>query len=587
MGYLRDSIASGVFGRNRGVPLDGSTERANSLVEMVIAIGVLGLVLSIGGFFVGSATSSAKSSKLETDTQSLNRAVTMYVASGGDLTNVNTPAAVLAKLKTTSSAARVKTQINPLTSALIDPRLEAVLQNDFEAASKEPRSYWNAGEQKFEVKIAGGKGGVKLFQLSEDAAPAEMQVESRKSGSMEFASESGWIWDYKDDGDVIPGPTIIPTSIPVSIVTPPVSVTGTPAASALSPPTFSMPGGTFPAVDFDLSVSLANPNPTGSSRLVYNVGGAAWLDYSGSISVAPGTRVLARALSNDTSRWYDSVASRETYSATLIDLDPPTVSFSDNTFSMTSPTITVTLTDNNAGGLSDLYYDLKDPSGSYKAVQFWQQYTGSFVVNASDYIDGFDIITYAKARDPGLYEHSADVEAHTYADFFGVPVTGDVLLVIDASSSMKASFGSGTRFSEVVSAAALMIPTLRPTQKFNVAMFDGGTHWTDGTFKLHNAVPPKAPELAAQIQSVSGGSGTNYEAALGLPLQYNPVPETMLFLTDGEPSSGGDYSDELAALVAAGVEVRVLGIDLDSSATATVQAIANATGGSVTEIPEP
>lgn len=413
-----------------------------------------------------------------------------------------------------------------------------------------------------------------------------MQIDNRASGSMEFASQSGWIWDHDESADVIPGPTVIPTSVPIHVVVPPRTVGPTPAPVELQPPLFSIPEGQFPAADFNLSLTLANSNPAGSSHMIYHIGGASWLNYSGAISVPAGTRVLARAMSDDPSRWYDSSSSQGTYTAVLIALDPPSIGLSDNSFSMLSPTITVALTDNNAAGLSDLYYDLKDPSASYQPVQFWQPYTGPFTVSAVDYIDGFDVITYAKARDLNLYEHSDNTEAETFADFFGVPVTGDVLLVIDASSSMEASFGSGTRFSAVSQAASQMIPTLRPTQKFNVAMFDAGVHWTDGTFRLHNAVPPKAPRMAAQVLTINSGSGTNYEAALGLPLQYNPAPETVLFLTDGEPSSG-DYSGELAALANAGVTVQVLGIELDSRARAIVESIANATGGSVTEIPEP
>jgi O-antigen/teichoic acid export membrane protein len=120
------------------------------------------------------------------------------------------------------------------------------------------------GAQQFDVQTVGGAGGVKLFQLNEDAAPDEIQVETRKSGAMEFASESDWIWDYKEDVDAIPGPTVIP----LSVVTRPAAVTGTPPPGGLSPPVFSIPGGQYSAGNFALSVTLTNLNLVGSSHMV-------------------------------------------------------------------------------------------------------------------------------------------------------------------------------------------------------------------------------------------------------------------------------------------------------------------------------
>jgi len=558
-----------------------------SLVEIMVAIGVLATLVSIGVSVSGAVSSSAKNSKLESDTRALNRAVTMYIASGGDLSDVRSTTAVLAKLKTTSSAARIKTQINPLTSALVDLRLDVVLQNSMEAQSSDPRVYWNATEKQFELKTSGGAGGVKMFQLNDSAIPTQLQIDSRSSGSMEFASNSGWIWDYKTDWDSTGGPTVIPTFVPVIAMSPLRSVSPTPSPARLQPPAFSLPGGQRPTTDFNLSVSLTNPNPSSSSHLSYSISGGAWQNYSGPLSIAPGDRVLAQAISDDAARWYDSPLRQETYSAVLIGLAPPDIDLSTNTFTMVSPTITVTLTDNNAAGLSDPYFTLKDPSDSYEAVQFWQRYTGPFSVSATDYPDGFDVVTYAKAQNPNLYEHSEDEEAHTFADFFGVPVTGNVLLIIDASSSMAESFAGGkTRFEAVIDAVVQMIPSLRPDQKFNVAMFDGGIHWTDGTFELQDAVAPFTTQLATQIQNVSTGSGTNFEAALAMPLLYSPLPDNVIFLTDGEPEST-DYDDELSQLANAGIAVNVLGIELNSTARGLVEAIANATNGSVSEITTP
>ena len=587
MGYWLNSVGLSGPGSGRRRHLLRRASGGMSLVEIVVAISVLAVLVSVGISFSGAVTSSTRDSKLETDTMALNRAVTMYIASGGDLTGAGSPSAVLAKLKTTSSVARIKTQINPLTSSLVDPRLDVVLQNNMESLGREPRVYWNASDQQFEVKTSGGAGGVKMFQLSNSAVPAQIEIDARKSGAMEFATNSGWIWDFKDDWDTSAGPSAIPTFIPLVAIAPTPPVAPTPSPVELKPPSFSLPGGQFPATDFSLSVSLSNPNPVASSHLSYSIDGGAWQNYSGPLSLSPGDRVLARAISDDASRWQDSSINQEVYTAVLIDLAAPDISLSSNMFTATSPNITVTLTDNNAAGLSDLYFSLKDPADSYPPVQLWRRYNRPLSASVIDYPDGFDVITYAKAKDPNLHEHSDDKEAKTGADFFGVPVTDNVLLVIDASSSMNSSFGGGkTRFEAVIEAAVQVIPNLRPRQKFNVAMFDAGVHWTDGTFELHNATSPFSPRMAALIQTVSTGSGTNYKAGLGLPMQYTPVPDRVIFLTDGEPD-GTDYSNELNQLANAGVTVNVLGIELNSNARRLVEAIATATNGSVHEISRP
>ena len=61
------------------------------------------------------------------------------------------------------------------------------------------------------------------------------------------------------------------------------------------------------------------------------------------------------------------------------------------------------------------------------------------------------------------------------------------------------------------------------------------------------------------------------------------MPETVVFLTDGRPNSA-PYAAQLADLVNLGIKVDVFGIELDSSALSRVQAIADATGGTVTQV---
>jgi type II secretory pathway pseudopilin PulG len=550
---------------------------------MMVALTLLAVIASIGAQLFGSISSSMKEAKLTNDVGTINRAITMYLSSGGDLSDARTPADVLLRLKTTSSAERVKTQINPLTRSMIDARLSAVLQSESEATNANFRAYWNSVDQRFEVANSGRSAGVKAFVLDEAAVPTKVEIEQRASGSMEFARESGWIWDFKDSSDSTVHPTVIPTSIPIHSVTAPAAVQATPAPSRLQPPAFSIPGGRYPADDFDMALRLHNPNPSGSSQIEYSLDREGWLPYRGALTVAPGAEVRAKAVSSNASRLYDSEVQQASYTADLIQLKAPTISLSAESFSDTVSTIAVNIADRNASGLSTLRLDVRPKGGDFRPVQYWNTYSGSFAVSVDDYPEGFDVITYAKAVDPDRYEHSDNTEAATSASFFGQSLTGSVLFVIDASSSMNAGFGGQSRFDAAIQETVDAIWAMDPGQKFNVAMFDAGVHWTDGSGELKEANQANKISMTNMIQGVENDSGTNYQAALGLAATFDPMPETVVFLTDGRPNST-PYAAQLANLVSLGFKVDVFGIELDSNALSRVQAIADATGGTVTQV---
>lgn len=229
--YFTVKILKPVVSRRRVfrcLPSPAGSVAGFSTIEILVALGVIAVIAAIGIQMFSSASKGLQSSKLESDTATLNRAVTMYLASGGDLSTTRDPSQVLAKLKTISSPDRIKTQINPITGSLIDHRLVAEMQSESEAMSDQPRAYWNAGDKAFEIVTVGNSPGVKRFTFDEKAVAGEIQVDSRKSGSMQFASESGWIWDH---GNRTPDSGLEPTRVPL--------VAGTyspvPATAALIP----------------------------------------------------------------------------------------------------------------------------------------------------------------------------------------------------------------------------------------------------------------------------------------------------------------------------------------------------------------
>ena len=268
-------------------------------------------------------------------------------------------------------------------------------------------------------------------------------------------------------------------------------------------------------------------------------------------------------------------------------LEPPDIALSAPAFTGAITQIDVTLTDSNTAGTSEVYYHFKAPnSGPFPLLTDFVLYSGSPVtVQATDYPDGFTIYAYCKSIDPA-WTDSLIVDDATYSEFFGVPVTGDVLFVIDASSSMNSGFFDThySRYDAAVDEVVDAIQSLDPSTTFSVAMFDNGVHWTDGTFAMQLATAVNKQAMIAQIMAVRNDSGTNYQAGLGLPMSFSPLPAQVIFLSDGSPNEDDPYQTQLDALVAAGIKVDTVGLDLDVDDVVPVgvlQAISDATGGTM------
>lgn len=153
--------------------------------------------------------------------------------------------------------------------------------------------------------------------------------------------------------------------------------------------------------------------------------------------------------------------------------------------------------------------------------------------------------------------------------------------MIDVSGSMDAAVGSSTRLKLVQNALIDAINQLDSGTKFNVVSFSGKIEWTDGTWDLLPANAGNKALFATQIGNWKTAGGTNYQAALAAPMQFKTKPEKVFFLTDGEPTTGGNnYQTELTALASAGIVVNTIGVDLNPSAEQTLENIAKKTGGS-------
>ena len=284
-----------------------------SHAEIVVAIAVFGVIAAAGIAVLPRYDKAVSGVKLEQDVATLNRAVVSYLTNGGSLGSVSDLEDVVSKLKTRAASSQAD-QVVGLKGSFIDRRTQAVMQTAIEASSTEPRAIWNAAVQRFQVTTSGI--GAKEFVLNETASAAAEEV---RDMNLKHASEDNWVWDYEDVA--FPGRPSY-TELPVAMVVPtPPTSTGS-AASPLQEPVFSISGGTYPLIDYDLSLTISNPNPAGVSQIVVSVDGGAFEIYSSSaLNVSPGSTIAAYAITIDPDYWSDSATVTNTYETTPVELE--------------------------------------------------------------------------------------------------------------------------------------------------------------------------------------------------------------------------------------------------------------------------
>jgi prepilin-type N-terminal cleavage/methylation domain-containing protein len=145
-----------------------------SLVEVIVVVALISAA-SAGAFFVISGvTKDSADTKLLRDVATINRAIGVYQASGGNLSDVSEPQAVIDRLKSKMTETEAK-QMAGLRGSLVDTRLKAVLQDSGQAALSEQRAFWNPGRQGFYVANSGAIG-VREFVLDESLAEVDMAL---------------------------------------------------------------------------------------------------------------------------------------------------------------------------------------------------------------------------------------------------------------------------------------------------------------------------------------------------------------------------------------------------------------------------
>lgn len=284
-----------------------------TLVELLLSVAVIAIVSTLAIWMLTGVKPSASELKLRSDVDTLNRAVRVYVGSGGNLDGVTDPRQVVESLKTVSTKDEQRT-IPGLSGRMIDPGLTPVIVD----GRNVPRlvAVWNSATKQFQVVESESAGSIehliRLFDTIE-TAPSE-PVEETRQVAVNYNHDNGWVWAYQDrDAAAAGGPTEIPVGSAIGSGGPgPINPS---APGVLLPPTFSMDGGEFSYMP-GLYTTLSNPNPSGSSRVYYRVGETGpWFEYTGEkFYLRPGvTAIYAYAATLDPDSFNNSPTANEIY----------------------------------------------------------------------------------------------------------------------------------------------------------------------------------------------------------------------------------------------------------------------------------
>ena len=366
-----------------------------SLLEVIIVIAILGVIASIATVGVNRFRDSSNSTKLHSDIATVNTAIKVYLASGGDLTGVTNPQAVLDKLKT-SRTEESAAKYAGLRSSMIDKRLTVVMQTSSEASTDAARAVWNPDKNRFEAATTGL--GVKAFDINAALGQVDYGEETREASAVDYNEGDGWIWTFVETPGAAP-PT--PDQIAVGGGNPlPPDPPGSPVR--LIKPVISPTGGEYIIGDFPLAVTISNPNDESISDLYWATewsggSGILWQAYTGPVQVQPDDQLLVYVKSLD-SVHLDSYSVGANFVAKSVQLQAPGIQTSASELDLASNSpVTIQLTDpNSSAEPHELRYRL--PGGD------WTVYTGPFAVKPSAYPTGFRVEAFAAGLSTGYQD---------------------------------------------------------------------------------------------------------------------------------------------------------------------------------------
>ncbi|MEM7012254.1 MAG: cadherin-like domain-containing protein, partial [Verrucomicrobiota bacterium] len=218
---------------------NSSADRGISLLQMIAVIAVLGMVAAMAVPTISRFKEGSERAKLESDIATLNHAVQVYVANGGNLDGVTSAAAVINKLKSVRNDGSVHAGMR---NSMIDPRLQASTAELTSLDDGDFYAQWNEQDLKFETGEYKGSTPVSAvrqlvptafdsetesnpvivgFELNASLALQDFGTEERNL-TLALNSKDGWIWEYQDSlATRPPGATEIPLTNPTPVIPPP------------------------------------------------------------------------------------------------------------------------------------------------------------------------------------------------------------------------------------------------------------------------------------------------------------------------------------------------------------------------------
>lgn len=279
-----------------------SSRSAFSLVEILIVIAALGVLASVAVVSLTGAPDEARKAKLEQDVAVVNNAIDTYLAAGGDaaqLTEDNVVSALKQRVAPAPGPGEIVGPQGPFLDTRVITKPTDFAWSALYTTDPQPRFY-----------VVQSRDGV-VFDLGQAMAVG---------GAAERldAARGKWVWDYTTATAPGQAPTFVPTAIDSGYTSTNVPL----AAVTLDAPVFS-PGSTAANLwEYPLSVSIDNPNPSGSSRIYYKAGaGGNYVLYDNTpFNVDPGTTLYALAVSLDPSRYYNSAPTSAEYTVIPLQL---------------------------------------------------------------------------------------------------------------------------------------------------------------------------------------------------------------------------------------------------------------------------
>lgn len=289
-----------------------------------------------------SVMPNAREVKLRSDVEALNRSVQQYISDGGTVAGVSTASGVLNKLKSVAANAD---RIAGYRGSYIDLRTYAVMQTEQEASAGQVRAEWDEAGKSFTI-VSSGPPGVREFKLAAGGGSAVAEV---RAITHKLAVEDDWIWDFADS-PLVGGSTT--TDAGPGDPVEPGAPSNPDALEQLSPPMFNPSGGVYDSTLYPLDLTLANPNPAGSSTIYYSMDGNAWQPYTDGDSIAlTGDQAVAAYAAPLLSQYRMSFVSSELYFISY-------KTFSGNTTGVfTDPVGGGAMVSNIPVGSSDSYFE--------------------------------------------------------------------------------------------------------------------------------------------------------------------------------------------------------------------------------------